>query len=82
MKDEAHAGLEASFEIRAVEKSHAEDAAGVADLHQEHAFAIAGEADGGAGGDFGLDGISVAGDYFGDGREADAVFVAEGEIAE
>ncbi len=80
MEDETHAGLEASFEIGAVEESHAEDAARVAHFHQEHAFAIAGEADGGAGGDFSLNGVSIARDDFGDGREADAVFVAKGKI--
>src|SRR5271156_4345345 len=50
----------------------------------EYGAAAALEADGGAAtaGDFGEDRLHLTGNYFGDGGEAQAVFVAEGQVAE
>src|ERR1700723_558806 len=82
VENETHSRFEASFEKGAEKESHAENATRIAHFHQEHAIAIAREFTSSGGGALGLDGKKLAGHYFGDGREADAIFVAEGKVAE
>ena len=73
-----------SFQIAAVEETDVDGAGCIADRDVENGAAAALEADGGASAarDFGENCLDLAGDYFGDGGEAEAVFIAEREIAQ
>ncbi len=67
-----------------MEKADVHRAGSIAHRDVENGAAAALETDGGsaAAGDFGENRLHLARDDFGDGREAEAVFVAEGKIAE
>jgi hypothetical protein len=73
-----------SFQVAAVEKPNVHRAGSVADGYVEDGAAAALEADRGAPSacDFGENCLNLARNYFGDWSETEAVFVAEGEIAE
>ena len=83
VKDEELAGLEAAFEIAAVKKFAGEEAAGGV-LDEEMVDSVVDElaADGLAAHDAGANGVDAVGLDVLDVGEMDAVFVAEGEVAE
>ena len=66
-----------------MEKTDVDGAGSIAHRDVENRAAAALEADRGssAAGNFSENCLHLAGDYFGDGSEAEAVFVAEGKIA-
>ena len=76
--------LQPSFEIAAMKKTNVYFARSVAHGHVKNRAAAAREANRGASsaGDFGENRVDLPGNDFGNGREAKAVFVAEGKIAE
>ena len=80
--DEALAFLEAAFEVAAVEEAGVNEAGFVLELHVKDRAAAASKTNGAAaaGSDFGENRGDLAGDGFGNRREAEAILVAEGKI--
>jgi hypothetical protein len=84
VQDQFLAVLQFSFQIAAVEETDVHRAGSIAYGDVKNGAAAALEADRAApaASDFGENCLDLARDYFGDGSEAEAVFVAEGKVAE
>ena len=80
VENERCARLEASLEIRAVKKAHAQNSARVAHFHQKHGIAIPRKTHRASRRYLALNCMNLSGYDLSDGSETDAVLIAEGKI--